>query len=64
MAILTERDEYGNADIIGVDMAELVLNLPMEQLNLVTEALNKLAYYEDMQYQEPFEVIDGECDSK
>ena len=44
---LTERDEYGNADIIGVDSADLQLNLEFDQLNLVTDALNKLADYED-----------------
>ena len=44
---LTERDEYGNADIIGVDSADIQLNLAFDELNLVTDALNKLARYED-----------------
>ena len=44
---LTKRDEYGNADIIGVDSAELQINLEFNGLNLVTAALNKLAAYED-----------------
>ena len=44
---LTERDEYGNADIIGVDSAELQLNLEFDELNRVTDALNRLAAYED-----------------
>ena len=44
---LTERDEYGNADIIGVDSAELQLNLEFDELNRVTDALNRLAEYED-----------------
>jgi hypothetical protein len=44
---LTKRDEYGNADIIGVDSADLQLNLEFNGLNLVTAALNKLAAYED-----------------
>lgn len=44
---LTERDEFGNADIIGVDSAELQLNLEFDDFNLVTEALNKLADYEE-----------------
>lgn len=44
---LTERDEYGNADIIGVDSAELQLNLEFDELNRVTDALNRLAGYED-----------------
>lgn len=45
---LTKRDEYGNADIIGVDSADLQLNLSYEEFNRVTEALNKLAAYEDI----------------
>lgn len=44
---LTERDEFGNADIIGVDSQELTEGLDFNQLNLVTEALNRLAAYED-----------------
>lgn len=44
---LTERDEFGNADIIGVDTADLQFNLDFEQMNLVTDALNKLADYEE-----------------
>lgn len=48
MERLTERDEYGNADIIGVDSADLQLNLSYEEFNRVTEALNKLAAYEDI----------------
>ena len=44
---LTERDEYGNADIIGVDSEDLQLNLDFEGFNRVTEALNRLAAYED-----------------
>lgn len=44
---LTEYDEYGNADIIGVDSAELQLNLEFDELNRVTDALNRLAAYED-----------------
>jgi hypothetical protein len=44
---LTERDEFGNADIIGVDSQDLQENLDFEAFNLVTAALNKLAAYED-----------------
>lgn len=47
MERLTKRDEYGNADIIGVDSNELQLNLEFEELNKVTDALNRLATYED-----------------
>lgn len=52
---LTERDEYGNADIIGVDSEDLQLNLDFEGFNRVTEALNRLAAYEDTEI-EPEEV--------
>lgn len=44
---LTERDEYGNADIIGVDSVDLQCNLAPEEFNKVTKALNRLADYED-----------------
>ena len=44
---LTEIDEFGNFDIIGVDCGELQFNLEFNEMNLVTEALNKLAAYED-----------------
>lgn len=47
MKRLTERDEYGNADICGVASADLQCNLSFAQFNLVTDALNRLAAYED-----------------
>ena len=54
MERLTERDEYGNADIIGVHGVVLTGYLSAEErflnaeeLNLVTDALNRLAAYED-----------------
>jgi|GEM_PF-3412676 len=47
MKRLTTRDEYGNADIIGVDSEALQLNLKYRELYLVTIALNRLAAYED-----------------
>ena len=40
------RDEYGNADINGVDMSFL-LALPYEEMALITQALNRLADFED-----------------
>ncbi len=49
MKRLTERDEYGNADIIGVNSANLQENLEFEEFNKVTNALNKLAKYEDLE---------------
>lgn len=48
MKRLTERDEFGNADLVGVDSADLQLNLEFEEFNKVTEALNLLATYEDL----------------
>ena len=46
---MTERDEFGNADIIGVDSEDLQLNLGFDELNKVTNALNRLAEYEEME---------------
>lgn len=48
MERLTERDEYGNAEITGVDSDYLQFNLSNEDFNKVAEALNKLAAYEDI----------------
>lgn len=42
----TSRDQYGNADIKGVDMSFL-LALPCEEMVLVTQAINRLADFED-----------------
>lgn len=47
MERFTERDEYGNADIIGVDSFDLQGGLHFEDFNKVTDALNRLADYED-----------------
>lgn len=46
---LTERDEYGNADIIALSdiMPELYANLSFSETNALTDALNRLAAYED-----------------
>lgn len=46
---MTERDEFGNADIVGIDSADLQLNLGFEEFNKVTNALNRLAEYEEME---------------
>ena len=37
MERLTERDEYANTDIVGVDSAELQLNLEFDEFNKVTD---------------------------
>ena len=51
MERLTERDEFGNADIIGVDSMDLQCNLGFKEFNKVTNALNKLVEYEDLEEQ-------------
>lgn len=48
---MTERDEFGNTDIIGVDSMDLQCNLEFDEFNKVTNALNKLAEYEDLEEQ-------------
>ena len=45
---LTERDEFGNADIIGIDSLLLYGNLTGEEDNKLTNALNRFAELEDM----------------
>ncbi len=47
MKRLTERDEFGNADIIGVDSAELQRYIGFKEMNRVTNALNRLSSYEE-----------------
>jgi hypothetical protein len=44
---LTERDEFGNADIIGLDSHELAGGLHFDELNKLTSALNRFAELED-----------------
>lgn len=46
---LTERDEYGNADIIALSdvMPELYAELSFSETNALTSTLNRLAAYED-----------------
>ncbi len=46
---LTERDEYGNADIITLSdtMPEIYAGLSFSETNALTGALNLLAAYED-----------------
>lgn len=45
---LTERDKFGNTDIIGVDTNSLIGNLTVEQGVKTSEALDRLAGFEDM----------------
>lgn len=46
---LTEIDEFGNADIIAISdiMPELYAELSFSEANALTDALNRLAAYED-----------------
>lgn len=46
---LTERDEFGNADIIALSdvMPEIYAGLSFSETNALTDALNHLAAYED-----------------
>lgn len=44
---LTERDEFGNADIIGVGSEMLASALDFDELNKLTFALNQFAKLED-----------------
>lgn len=57
MECLTKRDEFGNADIIGVDSEELQCNLDFNEFNKVTNALNRLAEYEDLQEQNKLLIL-------
>lgn len=55
---LTERDEFGNADIIGVGSEILASALDFDELNKLTFALNQFAKLED-------KIESGElCDRK
>lgn len=49
MKRLTERDEFGNADIIALSdmMPEIYAELSFGETNALTNALNRLAAYED-----------------
>ena len=44
----TERDEFGNADIKGIDSQELYGELEFSETNKLTNALNRLADFEDL----------------
>lgn len=49
MKRLTERDEFGNADIIALSnmMPEFYAGLSFSETNALTDVLNRLADYED-----------------
>lgn len=56
---LTERDEFGNADIVALAdvMQELYGGLSFNETNALTDALNRLADYEETGLN-PEEIID------
>ena len=54
MKRLTQRDEYGNADVIGGEIG-FQMELDFEDMNRVTDALNKLAEYEELGH-EPSDI--------
>ena len=56
---LTEWDEFGNADIIALCdmMPEIYAELSFGETNALTEALNRLAKYEDIGL-EPEEIAE------
>ena len=62
MERLTERDEFGNADIIALSdmMPEIYAELSFSETNALTNVLNRLAAYEDTGL-EP-EEIEKLCD--
>ena len=44
---LTERDEFGNADVINVNMPDVYNGLTFDEANTLTRALNRFAELED-----------------
>ena len=61
---MTERDEFGNADIIGVESADLQQNLGFDDFNRVTAALNRLAAYKDTGIEPQDMIMEMECGDK
>lgn len=49
MERLTERDEFGNASIIGVDNMKLEYDVGCDVYDKLTDAMEKLAEYEDLE---------------
>lgn len=48
MERLTQYDEFGNADIVGIDNTKLYERLVCEEVVALTIATNKLAEFEDL----------------
>lgn len=67
MERLTEWDEFGNADIIALSdmMPEIYAELSFSETNALTEALNRLAKYEDnMPLERAQELAQSEKDGR
>lgn len=67
MERLTEWDEFGNADIIALSdmMPEIYAELSFDETNALTEALNRLAAYEDaMPLERAQELAQAEKDGR
>lgn len=67
MERLTEWDEFGNADIIALSdmMPEIYAELSFDETNALTEALNRLAAYEDaMPLERSQELAQAEKDGR
>ncbi len=65
MKRLTERDEFGNADIIALSdiMPDIYDGLSFSDTNALTDVLNRLAAYEDTGLS-PKEITDLIADNK
>lgn len=61
----TERDAYGNADIIELSdiMPDIYGGLPFDKANALTAALNRIATYEDTGLT-PKEIVAMKADNK
>lgn len=51
MERLTKRDEYGNAEIIGVDDMKIEYDVGADDYDKISDTVDKLAEYEDLEEQ-------------
>lgn len=58
MKRLTEYDEFGNAEFVGIDNTKLYERLVCDETVALTIATNKLAEFEDFMEQEEFTSIE------
>jgi predicted Zn-dependent peptidase len=65
MERLTEYDEFGNAEFVGVDNTKLYERLVCDETVALTIATNKLAEFEDFMEEQGFESLEEikrQCD--